>query len=441
MKIGIIGSGISGLASAWLLTERHDVVLFERDYRFGGHANTVGVPGAGLAVDTGFIVYNEPNYPNLTRLFATLGVPTRETDMSFAVSMDEGRYEWAGSSLSTVFGQRRNLLDPTHWRMLRDIVRFNADAKRILAQPAVGGEQTLGAYLAQQGYSNALRDRYLIPMAAAIWSCPTETMLAFPLVSFLRFFDNHGLLHLYERPRWRTVVGGSRVYVYRLVEQIWAQGEIHSGCGAASVMRRDERVEVVDDQGRVHHFDAVVFACQADQALALLDQPRRRERDILGAFAYQPNRAVLHTDTSLMPKRRRLWSAWNYHAATGTDAGRVSVSYWMNRLQGLPGEVDYLVTLNPLRAPAPNQVVTEIDYRHPVFTAAAIKAQEQIDEIQGAGGIWYCGSYLGYGFHEDGLRSAVALAHHFDVRAPWQRERVLTKPYLVGDAAYGALRA
>ncbi|MDY6942575.1 MAG: FAD-dependent oxidoreductase [Pseudomonadota bacterium] len=419
MKIAVIGSGISGLSAAWLLQTRYDVTVYEQNQYIGGHTHTVDVPRSGdsMAVDTGFIVYNERNYPHLTALFDHLGVETRGSDMSFGVSLDNGRVEYAGDNLNTLFGQRKNFFRPSHWRMIREILRFNRQAKSLLGDPVLE-DQTLGAFLDDNGYSQALRDRYLIPMAAAIWSCPPRTMLGFPAASFLRFFDNHGLLDLSGRPVWRTVVGGSREYVRRLTATF--ANRIQVGCPAVRVVRDAGGVTVIDGEGRKVRYDQVVFGCHADQALQLIDRPSVWETKLLTAFRYQPNRVYLHTDERLMPRRRNVWASWNY-VSNRSDGGErdVSVSYWMNRLQGLSGDTQYIVSLNPVRKPRASHVIGVYDYDHPVFSLSAMRAQPLLDRLQGQNHSWFCGAYFGYGFHEDGLRSGVHLAARLGVPAPW----------------------
>ena len=420
MKIAVIGSGISGIASAWLLDRHHQVTLFERDRRVGGHTNTVRVPGAfgGEAVDTGFIVYNERNYPRLAAMFAYLGVETRATDMSFSVSLDGGRLEYAGDNFNTLFAQRSNLLRWRHWRMLAEILRFNSHATRSLHDP-LAEQQSLDEFLQAAGFGPELRERYLLPMGAAIWSCPPEQMRRFPAATFLRFFHNHGLLSLEDRPLWRTVTGGSDQYLRRMRARM--RGKICTGRAVARVIRDSAEVTVVDEDGHRERFDQVVFATHADQALALLERPGFWERSLLGSFGYQHNRAVLHTDTALMPRRQRVWSSWNY-LGHNDDQGqrRLSVSYWMNRLQGLQTETPLIVTLNPLYEPAPAKVIAAYDYEHPVFDGRAMQAQSLLGYLQGRQRSWYCGSYFGHGFHEDGLRSAMAVAAGFGICPPWQ---------------------
>lgn len=435
MRIAVVGAGIAGLGAAWLLGRRHAVRVFERNAHLGGHSNTIEVAsgGAALGVDTGFVVYNERNYPHLSRLFRHLGVQTRPTDMSFAASVDDGRVEYAGSDLNTLFAQRGNLVSPAYWGMLRDILRFNRDAKRSLLTGDAEG-LSLGTYLARGGYGPRLADHYLLPMAAAIWSCPTATMREFPAVSFLHFFRNHGLLDLVDRPQWRTVVGGSRRYVAKLVADL--PDGAQASLPAVRVRRADDGVYVHTADGAAHRFDGVVLACHADEALRLIEAPRPAEAAILSRFGYQENRTLLHSDAALMPRQRRVWSSWNYLAATGASGTeRVSVSYWMNRLQGLPEDRQFFVSLNPLREPDPAKVIAELSYHHPVFDGEAVRAQGLLPQLQGRDRIWFCGSYAGYGFHEDALASAVAVARGLGVEAPWARELGAAAPPASAAAA------
>ena len=416
MKIAVIGTGISGLAAAWLLHRHAEVTVYEQAGQAGGHSNTVQVPG-GPAVDTGFIVFNERNYPHLTALFRHLGVGSQASDMSFSASIGAGRVEYAGDNLNTLFAQRWNLLSRAHWRMLLDIARFNRDAKRAL-RSGLELELTLGEFILRGGYGDELSRRYLLPMAAAIWSCPVGAMLKFPAASFLKFFENHGLLDLMQRPRWRTVTGGSREYVAKLTTALGPR--LRLGTQVTGVRRLPDGVHVWDAAGGKAVYDRVIMATHADQSLALLGGATRRERELLGAFRYQDNHAVLHSDPALMPKRRNVWAAWNYLAQDADHPGsRVSVTYWMNRLQSLPDEQQYFVTLNPLREPDPASVIYSTTYAHPVFTREAMQAQLHLDEIQGRDRIWFCGAWCGYGFHEDGLRSAVQVVQSMGQRIPW----------------------
>jgi predicted NAD/FAD-binding protein len=419
-RIAVVGSGIAGLSAAWLLSKRHEVTLIEAEPRAGGHCNTVDTPAAGgvVPVDTGFIVYNTASYPNLIALFDHLGIPTAPSDMSFAVSLDAGGYEYAGSSLSSLFGQPSNLVSPSHWRMLADTLRFFREAPA-LNNAGCDPHLTLGDYLARSGYSEPFVARHILPMAAAIWSTPSRNVLDFPAAAFVRFFANHGLLQVANRPQWRTVVGGSRAYVRRLLADFC--GEVVLGDPVRRIVRTPGQVTIETSRGE-RRFDACVIATHADDALSLLREPTADERSLLGAFRYARNRAVLHTDARLMPRRRRLWSSWNY---LGDDRGRdatLAVTYWMNKLQPLGADAPELfVTLNPPREIEAQRAVAAFDYTHPMFDAAAMRAQRHLWSLQGARNTWFCGSYFGYGFHEDGLQSGLAAAEDIGgVRRPWR---------------------
>ena len=417
LSIAVVGGGISGLSAAWLLCQQHDVQVFEADSRVGGHSNTMVVDGQ--PVDTGFIVYNQATYPNLTALFAHLGVATRATDMGFAVSLDHGRLEYSGSDLGGLFAQKRNLFRPRFWRMLADLVRFYRRAPRDL--PTLG-TLSLGAYLDRLHMSAAFRDDHLYPMAAAIWSTPVALIPDQPAAAFIRFCQNHGLLELGARPAWRTVEGGSRSYVDRLAAPL--AGRIH----IATPVRRIRRVpgglggvELTTDHG-VTRFDDVVIATHADHALALLADADADETRVLSAFSYRRNLAVLHSDAALMPQRRRVWSAWNYASNGRSGNQTLSVTYWMNQLQGwLPETLPLFVTLNPLRDPDPALTHARVTYDHPVFDLAADRAQGELWGLQGRRSTWFCGAHFGAGFHEDGLQSGLAVAEALGgISRPWQ---------------------
>lgn len=417
-RIAVIGSGIAGLSSAWLLSQQHEVVLFEASSRLGGHTHTVDieVEGKRFAVDTGFLVFNERTYPNLCAMFDHLGVVSVPSEMSFAVSLRQPYLEWAGSNLATLFGQPRNMLRPDFWRMVNDILRFNRASQAWLSQSGEDSGPALGDYLREHGYSDAFRDWYLLPMAGSIWSCPTGQMLQYPLGTFVRFCSNHGLLQITNRPQWRTVRGGARHYVDILAKGI---GEVRTATPAKAIRRTAHGVEIWTGDG-VQSFDEVVMACHSDQALALLGaEATPAERAILGAVRYQPNRAVLHTDRELLPRKRSLWSAWNYVAPRGDHQAPVSVSYLINRLQPLPVQTPVVVSLNPAQEPDPSKVLAEMDYAHPVFDTAAIRAQQQMNQIQGHDRLWFCGAWTGYGFHEDGLKSGLDVASRLGCEAPW----------------------
>lgn len=410
LKIAVIGSGVSALSAAWLLSQRHKVTLYEKADRLGGHSHTVTAAAqtGDVPVDTGFICFNEATYPNLIALFEHLGVETCETDMSFGASLDHGRFEYAAPGL---LAQRRNLFRPRFWSMLSEILRFYRVAPRDLAGQA-DPDLTLGAYLKQKGFGEAFQKDHLLPMAAAIWSSPAHILLDYPAEAFIRFCQNHGLLQLAGRPRWRTVKGGSRTYVERLSRSL---DDIRLNRGVIAVQRGGDGVTVLDSQGDREGFDHVVIGAHADQALGMLMGPTAQEQEILGAFQYSRNLTVLHTDTGLMPRRRRAWASWNY---IGAEDG-LCVTYWMNRLQGLPGQ-DLFVTLNPPRPPKPNTLLRSEIYEHPIFNPAALKAQKRLWDLQGQGGVWFCGAYFGSGFHEDGLQSGLAVAEQLGgVRRPW----------------------
>ncbi len=416
MRIAVIGSGISGLSAAWLLSRQHQVTLFEADNRLGGHSHTVDVEldGATFPVDTGFLVFNHRTYPELTRLFDTLGVETVASDMSFSVRLDQPDLEWAGTSLDSVFGQRSNLARPAFWSMLRDILRFNKESVR---EPALASSMALGDYLKARGYGKPFIEWYLLPMAAAIWSCPSSQMLEFPLSSFVTFCRNHGLLQVFDRPQWRTVKGGSREYVNKLAAGI---DEIHLGQPIESVRPRSGKIELAS--GSLSGlYDQVVMACHSDQSRDLLGEHYPTQSRLLEQMPYQPNRAVLHSDTSVLPRRKNLWAAWNYQSGHGTLSDHpVAVHYLINRLQPLPTDTPVIVSLNPLQEPDPAKVHGEFHYSHPVFTRHATAVQRQLVAANGRDGIWLAGAWLGYGFHEDGLASALRVARQLDVAVPWQ---------------------
>ncbi|MDR6771948.1 FAD-dependent oxidoreductase [Azospirillum sp. BE72] len=424
LDIAVIGAGIAGLSAAWLLSKAHRVTLYEKEDRPGGHANTVEADGAG-PVDTGFIVYNEPCYPNLVALFDRLGVRTRATDMSFAASLDGGRVEYAGSSLGTLFAQKRNLLRPRFWRMLADLLRFYREAPGLLAELSEGPAAetlTLGDVLVRGGYSDAFVRDHLLPMAAAIWSSPAEAMRDHPAAAFIRFCDNHGLLKIKGRPVWRTVEGGSRSYVERILADM--PGALRLNCAVEGIAREEGRVLVRDRRGNLRAHDHVVIATHADQALALLEDAGEEERRLLGAFGYERNLAILHTDAALMPKRRAVWSSWNYlsrQSDGGKDGDAVCVTYWMNRLQGfLPRERDLFVTLNPSHPPREGSILRSVLYDHPIFGMAALAAQKRLWTLQGQRRTWFAGSYFGAGFHEDGVQAGLVVAEALGgLRRPW----------------------
>ncbi len=418
MKIAVIGTGIAGMGAAWLLNKSHDVTIYEKNDRIGGHSNTVDIEynGAPMAVDTGFIVYNHLNYPNLTGLFRELMVETQASTMSFSVSVDGGRLEWSSDSLSTIFAQRRNLARPSFLAMLRDVLRFNALAMRDLDAGLCSG-LSLDAYLRQRGFGKAFRSHYLLPMGAAIWSSTPDDMGDFPAESLIRFFRNHRLLS-YKRPEWRTVTGGSRQYVNRLTETF--RDRIRLGCAATRVERTVAGAVVTDQTGAAETFDHVVLATHSDEALGLLADPSEHEQAILKPMRYAPNTVYLHRDESLMPKRRRVWAAWNALDSSTEGEARLSVTYWMNRLQTLDPDRPVFVSLNPDRAPDPALTFYSCAYDHPQFDGGALEAQRRLDGIQGMRQTWFCGAYCGYGFHEDGLAAGLKVAEAIGpAKRPW----------------------
>jgi predicted NAD/FAD-binding protein len=409
MRVAIVGSGIAGLGSAWLLAKAgHAVTVFEANDYLGGHTHTVDVTldGVTAPVDTGFLVFNDRTYPHLLALFGELGVASVPSQMSFAVTVEGAGVEWAGTDLAALFAQPRNALRPAFWRMLADILRFNRATTAMLREDRIWSV-TLGEYIDSGRYSAPFRDWYLLPMAAAIWSAPMRDILDFPLATFLRFCHNHGLLQVFDRPQWRTVSGGAREYVARIAARL---PDVRLATPVQRVRRHRDGVEI-EAGGRAERFDEVILACHSDQSLALLADPSRGEIELLSSVRYQPNRVVLHTDASLLPSSRRAWSAWNYLTRADPDGDApAAVSYLINKLQPLPFRTPVIVTLNPPREPDPAKVLQEFEYSHPVLDGGAMRAQAAFETLQGARHTWYAGAWLGYGFHEDGLKSAHEVA-------------------------------
>lgn len=414
MKIAIIGTGISGLGAAYLLHPHHDITIYEKNAYIGGHSRTITVDSAApqTPVDTGFIVFNNWNYPNLMGLFQALDVPYQNSNMSFGVSIDDGWLEYGSGGM---FAQKRNWLRPQYYGMLRDILRFNKQAPAYIERD---GDITLQDCLDQLKMGDWFRRYYLLAMGAAIWSCPLDTIMKFPARVFLQFFKNHGLLSITNRPQWYTVTGGSREYTRRLTAGF--SDRVKLNCGVQSVARHGNGYAVTDDKGDVAQYDNVIFACHADEALAMLRDPLPSHTDILGAFDYQDNTIIVHSDARYMPKEKKCWASWVYLSDTKEDTNEhVALSYWMNNLQGLDPAQDVFVTLNPTRRPQEDLIMDEHVFSHPIFDLKAIKAQGQIADIQGRDGLWFCGAYQRYGFHEDGLLSAVNVAKAMGVDIPW----------------------
>jgi predicted NAD/FAD-binding protein len=426
MRVAVIGTGIAGNSAAWALSKRYPVTVYDRELRPGGHSHTVTIDydGKPLAVDIGFIVYNELNYPDLTALFTHLGVETIESCMSFAVTADAGRFEWKGGgntwrdTAQGLFAQPQNLLSPSYLWMLRDILTFNTQSTEDYAAGKLTG-LTLGEYFARRHFAPRLLRDYLAPMGAAIWSAPSDQMLDFPAENFVAFFSNHRLLQ-YDRPVWRTVKGGSRSYVEKLTSAF--RDRLRLGCAVTSIQRTSHGVVVNDSHGGRESYDHIVIAAHSDQALAMLSDPSEQERAILGGIRYAPNVVYLHRDIRLMPKRRRAWASWNFlrWQREGTAVNDVAVTYWMNELQGIDDDKPLFVSLNPPFAPDPALTFGKYMCDHPQYNAAAFAAQKRLGEIQGKRHSWFCGAWTGYGFHEDGVRSGLAVAEALGANVPWR---------------------
>jgi predicted NAD/FAD-binding protein len=417
----VVGTGVAGMSAAWLLADRHKVTVYERESRVGGHSHTVEAhtPRGTVPVDTGFIVYNEPNYPNLTALFSHLGVKTESSSMSFSVSLDGGAMEYAGGTYGGLLAQPSCLFRADYLAMLRDIVRFYREAPDLLAERE-DANMSLGDYLRLEKYSDGFARLHLLPMGAAIWSSSLDDMMRHPLRAFVRFFQNHGLFKFFNRPQWQTVSGGSREYVKALTARY--ADKISVGNGVRAIERDAFGVMIIDSNGQSRRHDGVIIAAHADQALGMLAKPSYEESALLGAFGYRPNTAVLHSDRGLMPKRRMAWASWNYIGQSDTDANAdLCVTYWMNRLQNIDRRTPMFLTLNPAAAPRDETIYGSYEYSHPMFNKAALNAQQRLWTLQGVNRTWYAGSYFGSGFHEDALQAGLAAAEDAgQVRRPWQ---------------------
>jgi predicted NAD/FAD-binding protein len=418
MKIAVVGSGITGIGAAWALKNDHDVTLYEAAPRPGGHARTIDIDmvGSHLAVDTGFIVYNEINYPNLTRLFAALGTETKDSDMSFSVTDPATGLEYAGN-VGGVFAKKTNLLRPTMWSLLRGITEFRGEQER-LGKGLVPDDISISAYLERRRYPAAFASHYLLPLAAAVWSGTGSDVARMPARTFLTFLANHGLIKLNDRPQWRTVTGGSRRYVERVIAGV---DEVLLGHPVVGIERRPDSVTVLDARGGRREFDQLVLATHADRSLQILgEEATPQEQSIVGSFRYAANRAVVHSDARLMPQRRGAWASWNAIGAVGAAATEpVTVTYWMNRLQSLPESRQVFVSLNPRLEPNPEAIIDDVMFQHPQFDASSARGQRELGTIQGRNRTWFCGAYCGYGFHEDGLQAGLTVAAELGSPAPW----------------------
>ncbi|MCF6764232.1 NAD(P)-binding protein [Thiotrichales bacterium 19S3-7] len=419
-KIAIIGSGISGLSQAYMLKDDYEITLYEKNKYYGGHARTLEVIEASkkIAIDTGFIVFNYQTYPYLVRFFKHLNIPTKKSDMSFGVSIDNGKFEYGTRTLSGLFADKRHLFHLKFLRMLTDILKFNSHSKKQLISGAIDSKLTLEDYIEKLKVSDWFRNYYLLAMGAAIWSTPVKSMSDFPALTFMRFFNNHGLLRAFNHIPWYTVAGGSSVYVNKVIDQLKI-ANVKFNRGVNQVIRNANHIVIRDDQGELRYYDKVIFACHSDEVLKLLDSPTQEEVSYLGSIKYHANEAVLHSDSSYMPKRKKAWSSWVYLKHQLHNESVMSLSYWMNNLQKLDAEKNYFVTINPQQRLDPNLVIDRHTFEHPIFNQAAIESQEGIDKIQGINHTFYIGAYLRYGFHEDGILSAVKVTERLGVKIPW----------------------
>lgn len=416
-RIAIIGSGISGLGAAYLLDEKHDITLYEKNGYAGGHARTLNLDynGKKIAVDTGFIVFNHRNYPNLTSLFEHLKVPSHKTSMSFGFKAEDGSLEWGAESINAVFAQRRNFFRPKFYKFIYDVFKFNRLAVREANQ---NPDITLGELIATLGLGDWFAQFYILPMGGAIWSTPLQDILDFPAKFFVNFFETHGLLSVNGQPQWYTVTGGSQVYVEKLVSPF--KNKLLLSCGVAGVTRQNNKVQITDGRGQTNEYDHVVFACHAPEILQLLDDATEKEKSIFGAFRHQKNTAFLHKHSAIMPRRRNCWSSWVYHAKDKPGPEPITVTYWINHLQGIDHSYPLFVTLNPHKPIPENDVFDRHDFYHPIYDPPSVAAQPKIAAIQGQNNSWFCGAYNRYGFHEDGLASAVDMVSRMGIQAPWQ---------------------
>ena len=421
MKIGVIGSGVSGLVSALTLQEKFEVSLFEKNSKLGGHSNTVTIEQENkkYSVETGFIVLNDKNYPIFTSLLKHLNIGVNNSSMSFSVSVDKGLFEYSSSYIG-LLGQTKNIIDPKYWGMLRDINYFYTNALKDVKD--CPDNETLGQFLKRFNYSNKFIDYHLVPMTASIWSCPTKSILNFPIKSLLVFFENHKLLNIYNRPKWSTVNKGSREYVKKI--QSLLKGKIYTNAKVNKISKSKEGIRVHYQDG-IKTFDKVILACHADQSSEILIENFSEEANLLKDFKYQKNTSILHSDINFMPKRKSVWSSWNYITETG-NSGNLSITYWMNELQGINSPKPILLSLNPKILPNPDLIYGQYSYSHPILDNNAINIQKKLNSIQGRNNLWFCGAWTGFGFHEDGVKSAVEIANSHNIYLPWfQSKEVL----------------
>ena len=421
MKIGVIGSGVSGLVSALTLQEKFEVRLFEKNSKLGGHSNTVTIEQENkkYSVETGFIVLNDKNYPIFTSLLKHLNIGVNNSSMSFSVSVDKGQFEYSSSYIG-LLGQTKNIIDPKYWGMLRDINYFYTNALKDVKD--CPDNETLGQFLKKFNYSNKFIDYHLVPMTASIWSCPTKSILNFPIKSLLVFFENHKLLNIYNRPKWSTVNKGSREYVKKIKSLL--KGKIYTNAKVNKISKSKEGIRVHYQDG-IKTFDKVILACHADQSSEILIENFSEEANLLKDFKYQKNTSILHSDINFMPKRKSVWSSWNYITETG-NSGNLSITYWMNELQGINSPKPILLSLNPKILPNPDLIYGQYSYSHPILDNNAINIQKKLSSIQGKNNLWFCGAWTGFGFHEDGVKSAVEIANSHNIHLPWfQSKEVL----------------
>ncbi|MFT6332222.1 MAG: putative NAD/FAD-binding protein [Lentimonas sp.] len=419
MKIAIIGSGISGLSCAWLLNKKHEITLFEKNNYLGGHSNTASINynGKKIAVDTGFIVFNYRTYPNLKDFFELLRVKVSKSNMSFGIKDLDNGFEYSGNNLAGLFAQKKNFFNFKFLKMLKDIVKFNKNAIKLIESGGDIKDKTLNEFVDELKLGEYFKNYYLFPMAGAIWSCPLELIKGYPVKTFLHFFYNHGLLTVTNQPQWYTVDGGSKEYVKKVSESF--NDKIKLGCNIVKSEKYGEKIILTDDKNKNYEFDHVIFASHADQTYKIISDKTKDEEEILSKVKYSKNIAVLHKDENQMPKNKKAWASWIY--LSKQKENKVSLSYWMNNLQNIDHSHPLFVTLNPIEKINKNDVFGEYEYEHPIFDSDAVNSQENLDTIQGQRNIWFCGAWTKYGFHEDGLNSAINVAQKFGIEAPWKK--------------------